>query len=252
MKYQSDILIDKFINEIIFRNKKDGFFVEIGALDGIIFSNSYIFEKYLNWSGLCVEPDLRWRDSIIQNRKCNISFNVISDTSDLDVEFCIHKNGGESFVKTEKRNWIYDNDILDTYKVKTLTLTDLLDLNNSPKLIDWISVDTEGSEINIISKFLSDSKYTVNFINIEHTSNDDIDKLFEESNFIRINSPFLNLFKFDPITHHTLRLNQNGQYCDLNNNIIETEYLKLNDINYEHYFINKDFLKNNPHLNSFI
>jgi hypothetical protein len=145
MKYQSDILIDKFINEIIFRNKKDGFFVEIGALDGIVFSNSYIFEKYLNWSGLCVEPDLRWRDSIIQNRKCNISFNVISDTSDLDVEFCIHKNGGESFVKTEKRNWIYDNDILDTYKVKTLTLTDLLDLNNSPKLIDWISVDTEGS-----------------------------------------------------------------------------------------------------------
>jgi FkbM family methyltransferase len=252
MRYQSDILIDKFINEIIFKNKENGFFVEIGALDGIIFSNSYIFEKYLNWSGICVEPDLRWKDSIIQNRKCNISFNVISDTSNLDVDFCTHKNGGESFVKTEKRSWIYDNDIIDIYKVKTLTLTDLLDLNNSPKLIDWISVDTEGSEIKIISKFLSDSKYNVNFINIEHTSNDDIDKLFEESNFIRINSPFLNLFKFDPITHHTLRLNQNGQYCDLNNNIIETEYLKLNDINYEHYFINKDFLKNNPHLNSFI
>ena len=72
MIYQSDILIDKFINEIIFRNKKDGFFVEIGALDGVIFSNSYIFEKYLNWSGVCIEPDSRWKDSIIQNRKCNI------------------------------------------------------------------------------------------------------------------------------------------------------------------------------------
>ena len=104
MIYQSDILIDKFINEIIFRNKKDGFFVEIGALDGVIFSNSYIFEKYLNWSGVCIEPDSRWKDSIIQNRKCNISFNVISDTSNLDVEFCIHKNGGESFIKCVTHN----------------------------------------------------------------------------------------------------------------------------------------------------
>jgi FkbM family methyltransferase len=252
MLYQSDILIDKFINEIIFQNKKDGFFVEIGALDGIIFSNSYIFEKYLNWSGICVEPDLRWKESIIANRKCNLSFNVISDISELEVDFCTHKNGGESFVKTEMRSWIYETDILETNKIKTQTLTDLLESANSPKLVDWISIDAEGSELKIISKFLNDAYYDVNFINIEHTGNTDIDKLFENSNYVRIYSPFLKLFKFDPVTHHTLRLNQFGQYCDLNNKIVETDYLKLNDINYEHYFINKIFLKNNPHLSSFI
>lgn len=252
MIYQSDILIDKFINEIIFRNKKDGFFVEIGALDGVIFSNSYIFEKYLNWSGVCVEPDSRWKDSIIQNRKCNISFNVISDTSNLDVEFCIHKNGGESFIKSEMRSWISESDVVEINKVKTQTLTDLLDSIKAPKLVDWISIDTEGSELKILSKFLNDAQYDANFINIEHTGNEDIHKLFEDSNYIRIYSPFLNLFKFDPITHHTLRLNRTGQYCDLNNNIIETDYLKLDSINYEHYFINKEFLKHNPHLKSFI
>jgi FkbM family methyltransferase len=252
MQYQSDILIDKFINEIIFRNKKNGFFVEIGALDGIIFSNSYIFEKYLNWSGLCVEPDLRWKDSIIQNRKCNISFNVISDISGLDVEFCIHKNGGESFVKSEIRSWIPESDVIEIKKVKTQTLTDLLDSIKSPKLIDWISVDTEGSELKILSKFLKDAQYDVNFINIEHTGREDIDKLFEDFNYVRIYSPFLNLFKFDPITHHTLRLNKHGQYCDLGDNIVESNYLNLDDINYEHYFINKTYLKNNPYLNKFI
>ena len=77
-------------------------------------------------------------------------------------------------------------------------------------------------------------------------------KLFENSNYVRIYSPFLNLFKFDPITHHTLRLNKHGQYCDLGDNIVESNYLNLDDINYEHYFINKTYLKNNPYLNKFI
>ena len=127
MKYQSDILIDKFINEIIFKNKKDGFFVEIGSLDGIIFSNSYIFEKYLNWNGICVEPDKRWHEEITNNRKCNLSFNAISDNSNKIVEFCLHKSGGESFVKSEQREWIYDSDVIETIQVETKTLTDLLD-----------------------------------------------------------------------------------------------------------------------------
>lgn len=252
MKYQSDILIDKFINEIIFKNKKDGFFVEIGSLDGIIFSNSYIFEKYLNWNGVCVEPDKRWHEEITNNRKCNLSFNAISDNSNKIVEFCLHKSGGESFVKSEQREWIYDSDVIETIQVETKTLTDLLDEFNSPKLIDWISIDTEGSEIKILKRFLNDKKYDINFINIEHTDNEEIEKIFEGTDFVRIYSPFLKLFKFDPNTHHTLRLNQFGEYCDLNNNIVETDYLKLQDINYEHYFINKNFLKSNAHLNSFI
>ena len=252
MIYQSDILIDKFINEVVFQNKRNGFFVEIGSLDGIIFSNSFIFEKYLDWNGICIEPDVRWHSDIVQNRKCEISFNAISDVSNDIVDFCIHKNGGESFVKTEMREWIYNSDIMDTIKVETKTLTDLLDSKNAPKIIDWISVDTEGSELKILSKFLNDDRYQTNFINVEHTGNSDINVLFENHNYVRIYSPFLNLFKFDPITHHTLRLNKHGQYCDLGGNVIETNYLNLDDINYEHYFIHKTYLKNNPHLNKFI
>ena len=252
MQYQSDILIDKFINEIIFQNKRNGFFVEIGSLDGIIFSNSFIFEKYLGWDGVCVEPDTRCHEHIKQNRSCKLSFDVISNISDETLDFCLHKNGGESFVKTEMREWIQQDDIVDTIKVKTQTLSDLLKSFNSPKLIDWISIDTEGSELKILSQFLKDTQYDVNFINIEHTGREDIDKLFENSNYVRIYSPFLNLYKFDPITHHTLRLNKHGQYCDLGDNIVESNYLNLDDINYEHYFINKTYLKNNPYLNKFI
>src|SRR4051812_7676853 len=56
MNYQSQCKQDKFVNEVIFNNKRNGVFVDIGANDGITFSNSYFFEKQLGWTGLCVEP----------------------------------------------------------------------------------------------------------------------------------------------------------------------------------------------------
>jgi len=48
-----------------------GYFVDIGAHDGITNSNSYIFEKYFGWSGICVEPNpnLRSYQTLINNRK---------------------------------------------------------------------------------------------------------------------------------------------------------------------------------------
>ena len=43
-------------NKKIFKNKRDGFFLDIGANDGITLSNSYFFEKELGWKGICFEP----------------------------------------------------------------------------------------------------------------------------------------------------------------------------------------------------
>ncbi len=46
----------KIVNEIL-KGRKNGFFLEAGAYDGETYSNSLYFEKYLNWTGLLVEPD---------------------------------------------------------------------------------------------------------------------------------------------------------------------------------------------------
>ena len=51
-KYFSQAGQDKIIREFFFKNKKNGFFVEIGAFDGIQGSNCYHFEKFLNWDGI--------------------------------------------------------------------------------------------------------------------------------------------------------------------------------------------------------
>lgn len=61
---------DKFLNEEIFMNKRGGIFVEIGAHDGISFSNTYFFEKELDWSGICIEPNPEIFGQLTKNRKC--------------------------------------------------------------------------------------------------------------------------------------------------------------------------------------
>lgn len=48
---------DKWINERVFRNKPNGVFVDLGCYDGITYSNTWYFEKMLNWTGICVEPN---------------------------------------------------------------------------------------------------------------------------------------------------------------------------------------------------
>lgn len=57
--YNSQWQQDKILNELIFKNKKNGFFVDVGAHDGKDISNSLFFEEYLNWDGICIEPNAK-------------------------------------------------------------------------------------------------------------------------------------------------------------------------------------------------
>ena len=54
----------------MFKNKKNGFFIEAGAYDGEVYSNSLLFEKKLNWTGLLVEPNPdNFKSLLSKNRK---------------------------------------------------------------------------------------------------------------------------------------------------------------------------------------
>ncbi len=59
---------DEALNNLVFENRTNGTFVEFGASDGITFSNSLFFEKYLGWKGLCIEPSSKHYMNIVDNR----------------------------------------------------------------------------------------------------------------------------------------------------------------------------------------
>ena len=85
-KYTSQAGQDKMIKKNFFEGKKNGFFIEIGAYDGITGSNCYHFERFLNWDGIAIEPSNVQFEKLKRNRKCKVLNNAISDEV-KEVEF---------------------------------------------------------------------------------------------------------------------------------------------------------------------
>ncbi|MBA3816825.1 MAG: FkbM family methyltransferase, partial [Parachlamydiaceae bacterium] len=68
--YQSQTSQDRLLNEIFFHDKRNGVFVDIGAYDGKVISNTYFYEKNLGWTGICIEPLPDAYEKLHMNRSC--------------------------------------------------------------------------------------------------------------------------------------------------------------------------------------
>jgi len=160
-----DFEVIKFYN-----NKKNGYFIEIGASDGIQLSNTYLLEKKYNWKGICCEPIPERFRSLVVNRPNSICFNeAVYSQSGLTLAFNISNNfdllsGITEHIDKHTSTLDCNNTPI---KVKTLSLIDILDKANAPSFIEYMSLDTEGSEYEILKDF-DFEKYTFGLIDIEH------------------------------------------------------------------------------------
>jgi FkbM family methyltransferase len=149
-----------------YKLKKDGYFLEIGASDGIELSNTYLLEQKYNWSGICVEPIKDDYEKLIKNRSCFCSNLAIYSKSNEELEFNIYEYNLFSGIDKHINTFI-DQPIKEKVIVKTITLNDLLEKYNAPSFIEYMSIDTEGSEYEILSVFDFD-KYKFGLIHVEH------------------------------------------------------------------------------------
>ena len=78
---------DKFLEENIFKGYKNGFFVDVGAHDGVSINNTLYFEKYNNWSGINIEPIKNVYDMLVINRPNSINLNYAICNNDGETEF---------------------------------------------------------------------------------------------------------------------------------------------------------------------
>jgi FkbM family methyltransferase len=149
--------------------KKNGFFVEFGAADGVALSNSFLLEKGFGWSGILCEPNRSWHEDLKKNRSCTIEFRcVYSRTGELigfSENYIGELSGITEFTGNDHHGLI--NRTTDSYQVETISLLDLLAQHNAPKHVDFLSVDTEGSEFEILNAF-NFSRYTFGAICVEH------------------------------------------------------------------------------------
>jgi FkbM family methyltransferase len=178
----------------LLREKHEGTFVEFGAFDGETGSNSLLFEKHYNWKGIIAEPNKKFHSHLAEIRSCYIDHRAVHSKSHGTLEFKeIDEHLGLSTLTEsldsdhhfKKRNRSTGN----VYQVELVSLIDLLDSYDLLNEIDYISIDTEGSELSILKSF-DFQKYKIKIWTIEHNYVDSVrNEIYEimcKHNYIRI------------------------------------------------------------------
>jgi len=185
-KYYSEYKQDRYLDTEIFSGKQNGTFVDVGASDGILYSNTYFFEKWRNWSGICIEPRPVEFAKLIKNR-----------TSACE-NFCISNSGKPETFAEFTGKWLpmlsgiertfYEPHKLKvaeglsqkhnhhkkiTYEMPSITLQSLFD-KYLISTIDYCSIDTEGCELEVLQT-IDFGRVAVDVFTIENNySNEEI------------------------------------------------------------------------------
>jgi len=193
--------LDNKLDEL-FERKQNGFFVELGANNGILQSNTAFLEKNRNWSGVLIEPNIKNYEFCKLNRPNSICYNYACVSDDFTDEFVygdfnLDPNDQTSLMSSVNgtRLNLFKKNLT---KVPASTLTNILDRQVIPK-IDLLSLDVEGYEYSVL-KGLNLNKYTPTYLLIE-IYNFDFEKIVNYlkdnkyklvcnfSNYNKINNP---------------------------------------------------------------
>lgn len=169
---------DDFLIWSLFPDEPFGFFVDVGAFDGVHLSNSYSFELQ-GWSGICVEAHPEYFSVLQKNRprSHNIHAACIGDSTLREVEFLSEPLGllsGIEAHKTKNMERRYEARGMrfpgwQKISVPAITLTEVLERAAAPKEISFLSVDVEGTEYDVL-KGLDFSRFTFRLIITESNS----------------------------------------------------------------------------------
>jgi FkbM family methyltransferase len=166
---RSQILQDLWVSYEL-GEKREGFFVDFGATNGLVNSNTWLLEKKYGWKGILAEPNPIWHSTLRANRDSAIDYRCVASSTGRTVEFLTTDASdpelsaiaefatGDHFAEVRAKG--------TAIKVQTVSLTGLLIEHNAPTEIDYLSIDTEGSEYDILSHF-DFSRYVIGLISVE-------------------------------------------------------------------------------------
>lgn len=150
MKSFSQAAQDLWVAEMT-ANKRDGFFVDLGAYDGVQTSNTFALEAELGWSGICVEANVDYFERLKSNRPKAINVHAAVTGSVRTLHFSGQLETSDGSAPS----------------VQGLPLADILRQCAAPPIIDYMSIDIEGMEREVLSAF-DFSLYQINLLTIEH------------------------------------------------------------------------------------
>ena len=170
-KFFSEAGQDKLIKDKFFKNQRNGFFIEIGAFDGIEGSNCCYFEKYESWEGIAIEASPKQFQKLQKNRKCEM-INAVIGPEEKEVEFCeitegftqmsgiYNSNYKDSLNRIQKKS----NSKINIIKTNSTTFEKIIPSN---RIVDIVSIDIEGNELEVI-KSIDFNKHEIKVILLEN------------------------------------------------------------------------------------
>lgn len=174
---ESQVGQDKLVMGLL-QNPKNGYFIDLAANDATNLSNTYQLEKQLQWNGICIEPNpLYWTS--LSHRKCHIAAAVVGKTRMEEIRFRMYPDlkkrapsgGIEGYIDPKMPRSREKS--ADLYTVPFL---EILEKFHAPHVIEYLSLDVEGSEFLVMEAFPFD-KYTFKVLTIERPKQELVDLL---------------------------------------------------------------------------
>ena len=195
MQYQNNLTNnDRWIVEHVFPNERDRYFVEAGACNGIQASSCYVLEKYLHWKGICIEPNDDFFQELIINRPRSICVNQCLAEQSGKVTYIqgdltkINPMLGGIKANLIKYRHNHQEVIAKSREItkEAISLFELCQKYNTPKVIDYLAMDIEGSELPVLATFPFE-EYKILAISIEGVNCND---LLAAKGYINVKNPF--------------------------------------------------------------
>ena len=156
---------DEWVFGEVFNEMGSGFFLDIGAHDGVTISNTFLLEWRYGWRGICVEANPQSFRKLTQARR-STCVNVCLDRARGHVEFAVRDVLGGIVGEGMDNTGTEGSTVL---RLEALPLKDVLTSHSAPSRIDYLSIDVEGAEDRVLDAFDFDS-YRFNCMTIERPS----------------------------------------------------------------------------------
>jgi FkbM family methyltransferase len=164
-RFYSDFGQDEFVDKF-HKSKKSGYFVDLASNHFSIASNTYALEVFNKWNGICIEPNPQYLKELLAHRRCQVYNNPVTDKRGEEVKFRLQARGHGALGGIVKQEYDNRDSFPDDVVYHSTTLSDILDHAKAPRIMDYLSLDVEGAELEVL-KSLNFTKYRFLMLTIE-------------------------------------------------------------------------------------
>lgn len=144
----------------LFQHDPSGYFVDVGAHDGLYYSNTYAFERR-GWRGMCFEPHPEFHKQLVANRPGSTCIHAaVGNRIELATPFystpnAIFSSTSQADLESLRKIYVDEQEQFEKMQqisVPLITLDYALAIHGVER-VDYLSVDVEGREMDVLQGF---------------------------------------------------------------------------------------------------